>query len=312
MDPARRNPDQRVARVDAPAGDDRVELHEPDAEAHEVEAARRRMAAHHVGQHRELPAGDLNAGLLGARTQSDADLLEHVGVGLLNGDVVEQRDRIGPDADHVVRVHPEQVDPDRVVAPELLADDHLRPDAVARQREAALLVEPQDVRVVAARQRGAGRAAGPDSGQHLHQRRDGVAGQQLVDTGACVCPFGHGPHSSGTGVRRAAAGSGGAPQGERHRVVRDPVRPRPSRPRGRPARAPGPRGSAPGRPRSCGEALGSVHLAARGAPRPGRPCGRRPDRRAPDAARSRSSRGARGRRAGARGCRAGTRCRPRT
>ena len=227
MDPARRNSDQHVTGLDATARDDRVQVHESDAEAHEVEAARRWMAAHHVGQHRKLAAGDLHAGLLGSRTQARADLFQHLGVGLLDGDVVEQRNRVGADADHVVRVHAEQVDPDRVVAPELLADDHLRADAVARQREAALVVEPQDVRVVPARESGARRAPCPDAGQHLNQRRDRVPGQQLVHAGARVCPFGHEPHSSGTsGVKRRRAGaSGGAAQGESHRVVRDAVGP---------------------------------------------------------------------------------------
>ena len=54
------------------------------------------MAAHDVGQHRQLAAGDLDPGQLGPGAQADADLLEHLGVGLLHGDVVEQRDRVRP------------------------------------------------------------------------------------------------------------------------------------------------------------------------------------------------------------------------
>jgi len=104
----------------------------------------------------------VNAGQLGPGAQPDADLLEHLRVRLLHGDVVEQRDRVGADADHVVGVHAEEVDADRVVAAELLADDHLRADAVARERQAARVVQLEHVRVVAASERGARWAAGLD------------------------------------------------------------------------------------------------------------------------------------------------------
>ncbi len=208
VDAAGGHADQSVARLDARAGHDRVEVHEPGAEADEVESPRRGMAAHDVRQHGQLTARDLDAGQLRTRTETEPDLLQHLGIGLLDGDVVKQRDRVGAHADHVVGVHAEQVDADRVVAPELLAHDHLRADAVAGQRQAAPPVELQDVRVVPACQSGTRRPPGADAGQHLHQRRDGVAREQLVDAGARVCPFGHGPHSSGSGgVRRAARGA---------------------------------------------------------------------------------------------------------
>ena len=94
VDAARGDADDRVARLDPVAGHDRVEVDEADAEAHEVEAVRRRMPAHDLGQHGELAARDLDAGQLGAGAQADADLLQHLRVRLLDGDVVEQRDRV--------------------------------------------------------------------------------------------------------------------------------------------------------------------------------------------------------------------------
>ena len=48
------------------------------------------------------------------RAEADRDLLEHGGVGALDGDVVEHRDRLRADADDVVDVHRDAVDADRV------------------------------------------------------------------------------------------------------------------------------------------------------------------------------------------------------
>ena len=63
-------------------------------------------------------------------------------VGALDRDVVEHRQRLGADADHVVDVHRHAVDPDRVEAPELLGDQQLGADAVGRERDPGPLVEP--------------------------------------------------------------------------------------------------------------------------------------------------------------------------
>ena len=61
---------------------------------------------------------------------------ERLGVGLLDGEVVDHRDRLGADADEVVDVHRDAVDADGVEPPGLLGDDELRADAVGRQRDA--------------------------------------------------------------------------------------------------------------------------------------------------------------------------------
>ena len=88
-----------------------------------------------------------------------------------------QRDRLGADADQVVDVHRDAVDPDRVEAPELLGDHHLRPDAVGAERDPGLLVEPQHARVVARQRHDARRLAGLDLrevGDQRGHRRVGV------------------------------------------------------------------------------------------------------------------------------------------
>ena len=67
----------------------------------------------------------------------------HLGVGLLDGQVVEQRDRLGADADDVVDVHRDAVDPDGVVAAGLLGDDQLRADAVGAERDPEVRAPPR-------------------------------------------------------------------------------------------------------------------------------------------------------------------------
>ena len=105
--------------------------------------------AHHVAELRQLAAGDLDPGQLGAARQADADLLADLRVGPLDRDVVEHRQRLGADADHVVDVHRHAVDADRVEAAELLGDQQLGADAVGGERDPGPLVDPDHARVVA-------------------------------------------------------------------------------------------------------------------------------------------------------------------
>ena len=88
-----------------------------EAGADEVEAVGGGVAADQLGQHRELAARDLHLGLLGAFLEADGDRAQHGRVGLLDRDVVDEGDRIGADADQVVDVHRDAVDPDGVVSP---------------------------------------------------------------------------------------------------------------------------------------------------------------------------------------------------
>ena len=129
---------------------------------------RRRMAADQLGQHRQLAAGDLDAGRLGAGLQAPArSRASALGVGLLDGEVVEQRDRLGADADDVVDVHRDAVDADGLEPAGLLGDDELRADAVGRQRDAEV-----------GRHRAARRRSGPGSGT----TRDGRPGSIVRST----------------------------------------------------------------------------------------------------------------------------------
>ena len=60
---------------------------------------------------------------------------------MLDRDVVHHAQRLSADAEHVVHVHRDTVDPDRVVPIHQLRDQELGPDAVRRDREA----DPPDV-----------------------------------------------------------------------------------------------------------------------------------------------------------------------
>ena len=123
----------------------------PNAAPHRSKPRGRRVAADQLGEHGELAARDLDAGRLRADAQALGDAPEPLGVGLLDGEVVEHRDRLGADADEVVDVHRDAVDPDGLEAVGLLGDDELGADAVGRERDAELVGDPQDARVVARR-----------------------------------------------------------------------------------------------------------------------------------------------------------------
>ena len=91
--------------------------------------------------------------------QPEGDLAQQLGIGGLDGEVVEQRQRLGADADQVVDVHRHAVDPDRVEAPRLLGDDHLGADAVGGQRDPEAGRDPQHARVVPGQRHGQRRRA---------------------------------------------------------------------------------------------------------------------------------------------------------
>ena len=113
-----------------------------------------RMPADQLGDHRQLAARDLHARGLRAGLQPTAHRREYVVARLLDGDVVQQGDRVRAHADHVVHVHGDAVDAHCVEAAELLGHDQLGADAVRRQGEPELAREPQHARVVAGGQHG--------------------------------------------------------------------------------------------------------------------------------------------------------------
>ena len=153
------------------------------------------MAADELGQHRELAARDLDAGLLGARLQALGDLRERGRVGLLDGEVVEHRDRLGADADEVVDVHRDAVDADRVQAPGLLGDDELGADAVGAQRDRQVVGDAQHAGVVPRAEQRPARAAGVDRAQHVDERADARVARGDRDSGGGVRVLGHRPRT---------------------------------------------------------------------------------------------------------------------
>ena len=79
-----------------------------------------------------------------------------------DGDVVQQEEGLGADAREVVDQHRDEVDADRVVAPDLTSDVQLRADAVGRG--------DQHRRRVLRRVEGEEPAESADAAQHLRAR----------------------------------------------------------------------------------------------------------------------------------------------
>ena len=220
--------------------------------------------------------------------QAAADLLERLGVGLLDGDVVEHA-RSARRRRRSRRSRSSRCSRCPTVSkrPSCLGDDHLGAHAVAGQRQPAPVVEPQHVRVVArARARRATGARSRSPREHAHERPHGAAGAGLVHAGARVGalgltrPF---KRMQAAGARRISAPA--APQRQRHRVVGEPAgqsaissctaRTSSS---GRVLLRPG---SPPARP-----AARRRTSRRRGGPRSARPCRRTPGRRRRAPARS--------------------------
>ena len=247
--------DERVARRHVGAGQDRVEGDRADGRPAQVEAVRGRVAADELGQDGELAAGISIPAASAPTLQALADALERIGVGLLDGEVVDHRDRLGADADQVVDVHRDAVDADRLEPPRLLGDDELGADAVGRQGDAELRRHAEHRGVVAGQRHGGRGPAGLDRPQDRHERPDGAVGRARVDAGGGVGvahrrPFcrrtggAPGPRPARRGrPRRARAGG--------RRRAGAPARPpawRRRRPRCRPRRPGGPAPAGPAGP----------------------------------------------------------------
>ncbi len=141
MDPAARQANDHVSRPHRPTVHDLRLPDGPKAGARQVEFP------NELGDDGDLPADDRDVRHLGPAVQSDPDLAGNLAVVSLDRDVVDEGDRLGADADHVVHVHRDAVDPDRVPAAHLLRDEDLRPDAVGAQGECivAEVDEPREV-----------------------------------------------------------------------------------------------------------------------------------------------------------------------
>jgi hypothetical protein len=148
--------------------------------------ASRATVPHHLAAGGQLAAGYLDPGQLGPARQPDSDLLADLRVGALDRDVVEHRQRLGADADHVVDVHRHAVDPDRVETAQLLGDEQLGADAVGRERDPGPLVDPDHARVVTGQRHLQRRVPQLDRPQRPHQPGDSGIRRPLVDPGPGV------------------------------------------------------------------------------------------------------------------------------
>ena len=175
-----------LARRTGGAGDHAVQRHGAEARGGEVEPARRRVALDQLRQDGDLAARDLHPGVLRAGGQAAPDRGEHVGVGPLDRDVVEQRDRLRADAHDVVDVHRHAVDPDGVEPPGLLGDDELGAHAVGADRDPEVRRHLEDRRVVTRAQAGARGSSGVDPAQHADERGHRPVGRTRVDPGGGV------------------------------------------------------------------------------------------------------------------------------
>ena len=145
----RRQPDQRVARGAGAAVDDGVERDRAERRARPGRSRRAtggRGSPRAAGRPRRR--GSRRRRPRAPARRPSASSASSSGSARLDGEVVEQRQRLGPDADQVVDVHGHAVDPDRVEAPRLLGDDHLGADAVGGQRDAEVGSDPDDAGVV--------------------------------------------------------------------------------------------------------------------------------------------------------------------
>ena len=144
------------------------------------------VALEHLWHLGELAAGDLDPGPLGAHPEALADLGQDALVDLLNGDVVDHRDRLGPHADQVVHVHRHAVDADRVEPLRLLGDDQLGAHSVGADRDRRVVVERQHACVVTGAKDRAPRPAGVDPSQRGDQRPDAGRGGVRVHARARI------------------------------------------------------------------------------------------------------------------------------
>ena len=123
--------DDRVAGSGRRAIDHPVALDDADAAAGHVERGR----FHQTGMLGGFATDERTAGL----ATSGGDATDELGgsrrVEPADREVVQEEERFGPAADNVVGTHRDQVDADRVVAPERGRDRRLRADPVGRRDE---------------------------------------------------------------------------------------------------------------------------------------------------------------------------------
>ena len=110
------------------AGDDAIALDHAHGESDEIELSR----LHRARVLGHLPADERAP--RGAATFRDAlhQLLDVAGVELADGNVIEEKQRLGPLAHQVVDTHRDEVDADRFELADRLRDEGLGTDTVRR------------------------------------------------------------------------------------------------------------------------------------------------------------------------------------
>ena len=140
VEPGRRQAEDHVpGRGRRPVEDVRA-LHDPDARPGEIERAR----LHEPGVLGGLAADERAAGLATAVGDAADEGGHRLGVEPPDGDVVEEGERLGAGADDVVGAHRDEIDADRVPAPEGGREGGLRPDAVRRRHDERLPIAGRD------------------------------------------------------------------------------------------------------------------------------------------------------------------------
>src|SRR5437667_4659 len=129
VDPGARKADDHVARPDRAAVDDLRLEDGPEAGPREVDLP------DEFRDDGDLSTDDRDVRELRATVQADADLASDFLVVGRDRDIVDERERLRPDADHVVHIHRDAVDADRVPPAHLLRDEDLRADAVRAEGE---------------------------------------------------------------------------------------------------------------------------------------------------------------------------------
>src|SRR5262249_48797701 len=145
------NADDHVVGYDVLADDDPVERHGAHGGAGQVEAggALTLRALDDVSHLRDLAGRDRDPRLPGAFRESFRALAQVVRVKTLDGQIVDHRDGLGADAEQVVHVHRDAIDPDRVVTTHHLRDQHLGAGAVRGNGETRLVRQADHIREVA-------------------------------------------------------------------------------------------------------------------------------------------------------------------
>src|SRR5207245_86224 len=129
VDPGARQPADDIPRTYQPPINHLGLPHDAEAGPREIEIP------HDLRDDRNLAADNRDVRELRASVQPDADLSGHFAIVRLNRNVVDEGEGLRADADHVVHVMRDAVDPDRVPAAHLPRDERFRADAVRAERQ---------------------------------------------------------------------------------------------------------------------------------------------------------------------------------